>query len=432
MTPGPVRVQAAGLEARVEITGTLLDAQTAACPFAHYDELREKAPVYLMPETGFYLITRYDDLRDIVADPQTFSNSIEMHAQAGERTSDGRNLGEVYAERLAEVGWGRVRTLHRTDAPEHTRYRRLMNRALAPGMVRRMMPDVERIASELVDGFADRGSCEFIGEFAFPLPGQVIAHLIGMDDADITTFKRWADAMLAPAQGLLVDEESARHFAEVEAEAQHHMAAVFEERRRSPGDDLMSAMIAPPDDGDEPFTMHELMDLMNQLITGGYTTTADAIGNGMLLLLENPNQMALLRSDPSLLQNFAHEVMRHSTSVQGLFRRTTRDVTLGGVDIPKDSILHIRYGAANRDPEMFPEPEAFDITRENASKNLAFSRGPHFCVGQPLAIQELIVGFGAVLDRLDDISLAADFVPQRAPGFFLYSLTSLPITFRKS
>jgi len=417
---------------QVEITSTLLDPATAACPFAHYDELREKAPVYRMPETGFYLITRYEDLREIVADPETYSNSIEMEAQAGERTSEGTSLGEVYAERLAELGWGRVRTLHRTDAPEHGRYRRLMNRALAPGMVRRMVPDVERIATDLIDAFIDRGECEFISEFAFPLPGQVIANLIGMDDADITTFKTWADAMLAPAQGLLVDEESARHYAAIEAEAQHHMAAVFEERRSNPGDDLMSAMIAPPDDGDEPFTMHELMDLMNQLITGGYTTTADAIGNGMLLLLEHPDQMALLRSNPDLLTNFAHEVMRHSTSVQGLFRRTTRDVRLNGVDIPKDSILHIRYGAANRDPAVFPQPEVFDITRDNASKNLAFSRGPHFCVGQPLAIQEIIVGFRAIIERMHDIALPAGFVPQRAPGFFLYSLTSLPLTFTRA
>ncbi|HAN71879.1 MAG TPA: hypothetical protein DCQ36_09895 [Actinobacteria bacterium] len=171
---------------------------------------------------------------------------------------------------------------------------------------------------------------------------------------------------------------------------------------------------------------------MNQLITGGYTTTADAIGNGMLLLLENPDQMALLRREPALVQNFVHEVMRHSTSVQGLFRRTTRDVTLNGVDIPQDSILHIRYGAANRDPETFPQPEAFDITRENASKNLAFSRGPHFCVGQPLAIQEMVVGFQKVLERMDDIALVPGFVPQRAPGFFLYSLTSLPLTFTRA
>lgn len=416
----------------MEITGTLLDPDTAACPFDHYDELRQKAPVYRMPENGFYLITRYEDLREVVSDPVTYSNSIEMEAQAGEKTASGRNLGEVYAERLAELGWGRVRTLHRTDAPEHGRYRRLMNRALAPGMVRRMMPDVERIADDLIDGFIDRGSCEFIGEFAFPLPGQVIAHLIGMEDADITTFKTWADAMLAPAQGLLVDEESARHYAAIEAEAQHHMAEVFAQRRRAPGDDLMSAMIAPPEDGDEPFTMHELMDLMNQLITGGYTTTADAIGNAMLLLLEHPDQLDLLRRDRSLLQNFAHETMRHSTSVQGLFRRTTRDVTLNGVDIPKDSILHIRYGAANRDPEMFPAPDTFDVTRGNASKNLAFSRGPHFCVGQPLAIQEIIVAFDRVLTRMTDIALEPGFTPTRAPGFFLYSLTSLPLRFTAS
>lgn len=410
-----------------EITGSLLDPDIAACPFAYYAQLREKAPAYRMPETGFWVVSRYDDLKEVLSDPETYSNDISIEQLAGESVAD---LGRMYDEHLAEIGWGHVQTLQRTDPPEHSRYRRLLNRAFTPSMVKGMIPDVERITDALIDDFADRGHCEFVSDFAFKLPGLVIAEQIGLDSSEINTFKRWADAMLAPAQGLLVDEDSVRLYAGMEAEAQHYLAEVFEDRRRNPREDIMTALVAASEDGDAPLSMHELQNLMNQLITGGYTTTADAIANAMLLLLENPDQMELLRADRSLLRNFADEVLRHSSSVQGLFRRTTTDVIIGGQTIPANSIVHIRYGAANHDESVFPDAIRFDITRENAGKHLGFSRGPHFCVGQPLAVQELMIGFDRLLDRLDDIQLAPGVTPERAPGLFLYSLTSLPITFQ--
>lgn len=409
-----------------EIDGSLLDPDIAACPFAYYEQLREKAPVYRMPETGFFVISRYDDLKEVLSDPETYSNDILIEQLAGEAVA---HLGRQYDEHLEQIGWGHVQTLQRTDPPVHSRYRRLLNRTLTPTIVKGMIPGVERITEELIDAFIDRGECEFISEFAFPLPGKVIAEQIGLDDSQIAMFKTWADAMLAPAQGLLMDEESVRHYASLEAQAQHYLAGIFEERRENPTGDMISALVAPPEAGDAPFTMHELQNLMNQLITGGYTTTADAMGNAMLLLIQHPDQMDLLRRDRSLLRNFADEALRHSSSVQGLFRRTTRDVVISGVDVPADSILHIRYGAANHDPAVFPDGERFDITRDNASKHLGFSRGPHFCVGQPLALQEIMIAFDRLLDRVDDIALAPGATIERAPGFFLYSLTTLPITF---
>ncbi len=412
----------------VEIEGTLLDPAVQACPFAYHQQLREKAPVYRMPETGFYVISNYDDLKTVLSDPATFSNDIEIEQLAGEAAAD---LGRMFDDHLAEVGWGHVQTLQRTDPPVHGRYRRLINRTLTPPMVKAMLPSLNRIADELIDAFIDKGECDFVQAFAFPLPGLIIAEQIGLDADQINTFKAWSDGMLAPAMGLLVDEASAKKYAEVEAEAQHYLAKLFEERRANPTDDILSALLADSTDGDEPLTMHELQNLMNQLITGGYTTTADSIANAMLLLIENPDQMELLRNDRSLLRNFAEEALRHSSSVQGLFRRTTIDTELSGVTIPANSIIHTRYGSANWDESVFPEPEKFDITRENASKHLAFSRGPHFCVGQPLAIQELMIGFDRILDRLDNIQLAPGANLQRTGGLIFYSLVDLPITFTK-
>jgi cytochrome P450 len=411
-----------------EIEGTLLDPAVQACPFAYHQQLREKAPVYRMPETGFYVISNYEDLKTVLSDPATFSNDIEIEQLAGEAAAD---LGRMFDDHLAEVGWGHVQTLQRTDPPVHGRYRRLINRTLTPPMVKAMLPSLNRIADDLIDAFIDKGECDFVQAFAFPLPGLIIAEQIGLDAAQINTFKAWSDGMLAPAMGLLVDEASAKKYSEVEAEAQHYLAKLFEERRANPTDDMLSALLADSTEGDEPLTMHELQNLMNQLITGGYTTTADSIANAMLLLIENPDQMELLRKDRSLLRNFAEEALRHSSSVQGLFRRTTVDTELSGVTIPANSIIHTRYGSANWDENVFPEPEKFDITRENASKHLAFSRGPHFCVGQPLAIQELMIGFDRILDRLDNIQLAPGATLQRTGGLIFYSLADLPITFTK-
>ena len=411
-----------------EIEGTLLDPAVQACPFAYHQQLREKAPVYRMPETGFYVISNYEDLKTVLSDPATFSNDIEIEQLAGEAAAD---LGRMFDDHLAEVGWGHVQTLQRTDPPVHGRYRRLINRTLTPPMVKAMLPSLNRIADDLIDAFIDKGECDFVQAFAFPLPGLIIAEQIGLDAAQINTFKAWSDGMLAPAMGLLVDEASAKKYSEVEAEAQHYLAKLFEERRANPTDDMLSALLAESTEGDEPLTMHELQNLMNQLITGGYTTTADSIANAMLLLIENPDQMELLRNDRSLLRNFAEEALRHSSSVQGLFRRTTVDTELSGVMIPANSIIHTRYGSANWDESVFPAPEKFDITRENASKHLAFSRGPHFCVGQPLAIQELMIGFDRILDRLDNIQLAPGAKLQRTGGLIFYSLVDLPITFTK-
>jgi hypothetical protein len=411
-----------------EIEGTLLDPAVQACPFAYHQQLREKAPVYRMPETGFYVISNYEDLKTVLSDPATFSNDIEIEQLAGEAAAD---LGRMFDDHLAEVGWGHVQTLQRTDPPVHGRYRRLINRTLTPSMVKGMLPSLNRIADDLIDAFIDKGECDFVQAFAFPLPGLIIAEQIGLDAAQINTFKAWSDGMLAPAMGLLVDEASAKKYAEVEAEAQHYLAKLFEERRANPNDDILSALLADSAEGDEPLTMPELQNLMNQLITGCYTTTADSIANAMLLLIENPDQMELLRNDRSLLRNFAEEALRHSSSVQGLFRRTTVETELSGVTIPANSIIHTRYGSANWDESVFPAPEKFDITRENASKHLAFSRGPHFCVGQPLAIQELMIGFDRILDRLDNIQLAPGATLQRTGGLIFYSLVDLPITFTK-
>jgi cytochrome P450 len=292
-----------------------------------------------------------------------------------------------------------------------------------------MIPDVERTCDQLIDSFAGRGRCEFVSEFAFPLPGIVISEQLGLSAGEIGTFRRWADAMLAPAQGLLTDEDTAIGCADIEAEAQHYLAEVFAARRARPTGDLISALVAASEEEERPLSMPELQNLLQQLITGGYITTADAITSAMWLLIENPDQSRLLKDDPGLIKAFAEESLRMLAPVQGLFRKATRDVEIHGVTIPAGSVLHVRYGAANRDDEAFAAPEEFDVTREHVMRHMSFGQGPHACVGAPLARQEMVTAFERLLARLDDLRLDPGRELERNHGLLFYSFKTLPIRF---
>lgn len=399
-------------------------------PYPYYEHLRAQDPVLRMNGTGFYVLTRYEDLRAVLRDPETFSNTLDLEELSGEQA---KRLGALFQQRLAEKGWPHVPTLHQSDPPEHTRYRRLLNKVFSPTRVRQMVPDVQRICDQLIDAFAGAGQAEFVGDFAFPLPAIVISEQLGLSSQEIGTFRRWADAMLAPAQGLLTDEDATLRYADIEAEAQHYLADVFEARRKNPTSDLISALVAASQEeeqaGGRPLSMPELQNLLQQLITGGYITTADAITSAMWLLTQNPGQAHLLKEDPSMIKTFAEESLRMLAPVQGLFRKATRDVELHGINIPKGAILHVRYGAANRDPGTFQAPDTFDVTREHVMRHMSFGQGPHACVGAPLARQELVTAFERLLARLDDFRLDPGRQVERNPGLLFYSFKTLPIRF---
>ena len=407
----------------------LLDPAVQRDPFPFYRRLREQRPVFQMPGTGFYVLTRYEDLRAVLRDTEAFSNTLDLEELSGERA---RRLGALFNERLAEKGWPHVPTLHQSDPPEHTRYRRLLNKVFSPGRVRQMIPDVERVCDRLIDAFADSGRCDFVSEFAFPLPGIVISEQLGLAADEIGTFRRWADAMLAPAQGLLTDEDAAIRYADIEAEAQHYLAGVFEARRADPAGDLISALVAASAAEERPLSMPELQNLLQQLITGGYITTADAITSAMWLLIDNPEQMRRVRADPDTIKALAEESLRMLAPVQGLFRKATRDVEIHGVPIPAGSILHVRYGAANRDGDVFARPDEFDVSREHVMRHMSFGQGPHACVGAPLARQEMVTAFERLLARLDDLRLDPAGEPERNHGLLFYSFKTLPIRFGRA
>lgn len=406
---------------------SLMDHATQSDPFEFYAALHQERPVYRMPETGFYMVTRYDDLRQVLKDTETFSNDVTPKNGQGLQGE----LGIVYEKIIAERGWAHVQTLQRTDPPVHSRYRKLLDRVFTVKRVREMAPYVDEIANELIDGWIGDGRCEFNAQFAMPLPGIIIAEQLGLGRKDIRTFKKWSDALIAPAV-VRMTEQQIRDTAEIELEMQHFLADVFEDRRRNPTGDLISALVHAHGEDEEPLTMHELQNVMHQLISGGFETTQSAIGHGMWLLLRHPETMRRLRDDPGLVKRFCEEALRFESPVQGLARMTTRDVELGGAHIPAGSMVLTRYGAANRDPERFECPHQFDIDRPNAGAHLAFGSGPHFCVGASLARQEMVSAFTILLERLDDIRLERPLDPQaHHPSLYFLPLKELPITFRK-
>jgi cytochrome P450 len=403
---------------------SMLDPAVQADPFEFYQKLHQECPVYRMPETGMYMVTGFEDLTHVLKTPKDFSSCVQTGGLQDES-------GNLHQNILGERGWKHVQTLQRTDPPEHTRYRKLLYRVFTGKRVKDLSPGIVTLCDSLIDGFIDEGRCEFIRDFALPFPGTIIAEQIGLDSGDIERFKRWADAMLAPATRML-NEQEIREVAEIELEAQHYLAEVFESRRQAPKDDIISALVHSHGDDEEPLTTHELQNLMHQLITGGYETTTSALAHGMWMITRFPDQADKVRKDPSLLNNFVEETLRFESPVQGLARQTTRDVELAGTIIPEGSMVIVRYGAANRDERKFPNAAEFDVTREKVVTHMAFGMGVHSCIGALLARQELRIAYHAILTRMDQIELAQPLPdPVTEPSLFFISIKEMHLKFAK-
>jgi len=420
---------------------TILDPAVQDSPWDFYAELHAQCPVFPVPEIGAVLVTRYEDVRYVLTNPGLFSSSGR-----GGGTKKGLQVDNAlrYQEILRQRGWGHVDTLQRTDPPKHTDYRRRLNRVFTPRRVKDMAAHIDEVSAELIqavmtrevptaDGGTDRddriGETEFVDDFAMPLPGIIIAEQLGLPKSEIRTFKRWADAMLALAMRPLT-EEQLMETVETELEAQHHLAAEFERRRSEPTDDLISALVHSHGEGEEPLSMHELQNLMHQLITGGFETTTNALNHGMWLLTRYPVVQARLREDSSLIPAFIEEMLRFEGPVQGLARRATRDVEIAGVTIPTDTMVLVRYGAANRDEAAFDDANEFNIDRDDVHNHMAFGLGAHFCVGAALARQELVSGFTGWLDTTTNIELARPFDgPVHEPSLLLLPVKELPLRF---
>lgn len=390
-------------------------------PFDYYAERLAKCPVWHEEDLDLYVIGGLEEARAALQDFETFSS-----APARKGAAKDNPVAIAYMKKLAEKGWSRAVTLQRTDPPVHTNYRQVLNRIFTPAKVKEYTPHIEEIANELMDQWTD-GTCEFVSDYALPLPGIFIAEQLGLPRTEYKMFRRWAEAMLCLAQRPFMTMDEAMAEADIELVAQEFIAAEIDKRREQPTDDLIS-LIANARVNGELFTMNELQDLMHQLVTGGFDTTTGGLAAGMRLLAEHQDQQQLLREQPDLMDNFIEEVLRYDAPVQGLWRRAMCPATVAGVEIPQDASVMVRYGAANHDPRVFDEPNKFDLTRENARNHVAFGFGNHFCIGAALARQEMRSTFSILLDRFDNIELAGPLpTPNHDPSFFLRPMKVLPL-----
>ena len=405
---------------------SLLDPQIQQCPYHAYKVYRE-APVFQMPETGHFMVSRYEDIYYIVRTPEIFS--MDTLQDGGHPYDTDKKIKKLFADR----GW-ESRTVLATDPPLHGTYRSLLEHCFTRRRIKALQPQVEKLAHDLIDTFIDRGEVDFIEEFCYPLPMMVIAIILGLPQEDLEHFKRWSIAWVAPF-AMSEDNEAAFNYAQEHVELKAYLVEKFAQKRLHPDEGIISDLVHSTytdlDGTQRPLTENELLSITEQLLVGGNETTNNAMASAMLLLLQHPDQMQLLLSDiDRYVKGFVDESLRYESPTQGLYRYTVQDTTLGETFIPKGSMVHMRFAAGNRDDNQFPEAATFDITRANAATHLAFSHGQHHCMGAPVSRMEMKVAFSILLRRLKNIELVEGKNDlKHLPGFTLRALEGLVIQF---
>ncbi len=384
-----------------------------ADPYPLLDQLRTYAPVHRItaPDgTNLWLITRFEDATRVLKDSR-FSASIER------KTKDGIRLSPV-SQRLLH------RQMTVMDPPEHTRLRGLVSKAFSPRFIESLRPRVQEIADTLLDAMKPPGPIDLVSAFAFPLPIIVIAEMLGIPIEDRDRLREWSsvifDAITRGANAEPAHLGKAEEFAT-------YVHALIEEKRKSPGDDLISKLVEV-EEGGSKLDDEELLSMIVLLIFAGHETTVNLIGNGMLALFSHPDEFAKLKRDPAQIPLAVEEMLRFWGSVLSTSPRvTTEEVEIGGQRIPKGEMIMVSLAAANHDPAQFEAPDRFDVTRA-ANKHLAFGHGIHFCLGAPLARVEVQIALESLLRRFPEIRLA---VPREAlrwrANLLLRGLHELPV-----
>lgn len=399
-----------------------LDPAVVETPFEYFRALREEAPVHQVPLLGFFMVTRYDLLLEVLGDQERFSS--RSGPAVGGNAGPPPELIEIMKK-----GYPPVDTLLSADPPEHTRYRSLCTRAFSGRAVARIEPYIRGVAQELATGVKHAGEMNVPPQFGVLLPLTVIADQLGVPRKDMALFKKWSDDSVAPLGGM-ISKERALECAQSIVDLQHYFAAKIEERRAHAQDDILSDLVDARLEGSPPLNDSEMLSILQQFLVAGNETTANLIASAIKLLIENPEQLKLVRDDPSLIPNMIEEALRVETPVQTLFRMAKCDTEVAGVAIPKGARIAVSYAAANRDPAVFAEPDRFDVTRKNAKEHLAFGRGEHFCIGAALARKEANIAFETLLGATRNWRFSPgknDF--KHVPSFILRGLEKLWIQY---
>lgn len=383
-----------------------------------YAQMREESPVHLQPgldgETPIWFVTRYDDVVALLTDNEHFVLDPKLALTAEELEA---HVAEIAAdERVSE-------NLLAKDGEDHRRLRRLVTKAFTPRIVEQLRPRIQQIADDLIDQVEARGKMELVDDFAFPLPITVIAELLGIPVEDRERFRVWSSNAVTPAL-TPEDREIARRRGD---EFIAYLDELFAVRRAAPTDDLVSALVRAEDEGDH-LSEHELYSMVVLLIVAGHETTVSFITNAVHALLSHPQQLAALRADPSLMPTAVEELLRFDSPVERTITRwAAAGVELGGKTIARGDLVIAVVGSANRDTEQFPNAAELDLSRAE-NKHVGFGRGPHYCLGAPLARLETEIALETLLRRLPNLRLGitSDDLYWRPIPIFR-SLAELPV-----
>ena len=406
----------------IDLNVNIASPDFKADPFPFYRRLRETAPVHRvkLPDGQMgWVVTRYDDVVRVLTD-ERFAKDV-FRVLSKEQLASGPLLARLVTPLLMPL----ARHMLNRDPPDHTRLRALVQQAFSPRLVEGMRGRLQTLADELFDRVERRGRMDLIAEYALPIPTTVIAEMLGVPVRDRHKFHRWSGAMLAAGAtrfGLLRAMPSALRF-------MRYIRQLIKIRRADLRDDLISALITAKE-ASERLNDDELLSMILLLIVAGHETTVNLIASGMLALLEHPDQLERLRSDPTLIKPAVEELLRFTAPVEtGTERFATEEVELAGVKIAQGDLVIAAIASANRDESQFADPDTLDITRE-PNRHLAFGQGIHFCLGASLARLEGQTAIKTLLARTSDLRLAVDPSALRwRSGLILRGLKALPVSF---
>lgn len=387
---------------------------------------RERQLVYKVPDADLYIILGYALIKEALEHPEIFSNDIR-------RFFVGADLDALLMPAPALII---------ADPPVHRQTRELVRKAFVPTRVAGMETYIQTIVDELIDAFIDRGEAELYSAFAMPLPIAVIADQLGVPRSDMKKFREWSDAIVL-AFNLAASEEQRRTVPALLSEMNAYMLEKLREKRARPESDIISTLGAAEldaedptggsDGGRRPLTDDEFLSIVQQLLLGGNENTTAALMSAVLYLIRHPDVMDSVRRRPEKLGIFIEELVRLETPCQGFVRVTTRDIVFGGVALPANTLVMLRYGSGNLDDQQFAEPAVVNLDRANITAHLGFGGGAHHCVGAMLARKEMLCALRTLLARLGNIRLSPGKPPPAyAPIFHSRALTSLHISFNRS
>ena len=397
-----------------------------ANPYPMYRELLAHNPVSWNSVMETWIFTRYEDVDAILNHP----------TMSSDRRTGSNRFAEMQRKHIEEhpnSPFNRAPTMVTTDPPEHTRLRRLVSKAFTPRAVEDLRPRIQDIVDGLLADVAGKGEMDLVQSLGSPLPVIVIAELLGVPTENRAKFEKWSDEIVATLGGPFTPPEVLQAAASSISELTAYLSEVIEDRRKNPRGDLISALVAAEDEGNALST-EEIYTTTVLLLIAGNETTTHLIDNGMLALLKNPEQVQLLRGDPSLIKSAVEELFRFTGPVEGIGRVLTEDVEIGGQAMKAREAAFVLLGAANHDPAKWgDDAHKLDLTR-NPVDHVGLGDGIHFCLGAPLARAEAQIAIGTLLERFPKLKLAVD-EPEWGGTFrgrgrpFIRGVKSLPLTF---